>query len=104
DTGLWQSVPVHPGSHYEASFFVKANELESASGPRFIVQDSNDGSILGKSEESMDSTGWREQRISFQTGPSTQMVALRLVSEQPEKLIHGRLWVDDVKLQQRCPR
>jgi hypothetical protein len=96
---LWQPIPVKPSSHYEVTAFVKSQELQSSAGPRFIVQDSAARAILARGEENTGTTGWREERFDFDTTPSTRMVFLRLARDEG-RLIHGRMWVDDVSVLQ----
>ena len=100
--GLSQYVPVEPNSHYEFSVFVKTQEVQTAAGPRFWVQDAYDQSVIfATGREWLGSHSWQEDRIAFTTGPDTHLIALRIVRQPADKLISGRMWVDDVRLFRR---
>lgn len=99
--GIMQYIPVEPSRRYELIAAARAEDIESASGPQLYVQDAYDHAVLGAGEEWRHSTAWHEEKIPFATGAKTRLIALRVVRLRPESSIHGRLWLDDVRLLKR---
>jgi len=77
--GLTQYVPVTPGKHYEFSAWVKAQNIESTSGPQFYINDGFDHHQIALGNEYRGSNVWREEKIDFTAGPQTRMVAIRII-------------------------
>ena len=99
EAGILQFVPVQPAQRYEFSAYIKAEDLETTSGPRFAVNDAYTGaSYLLTEELPRYSNVWRLQRAEFQTGAETRLLLLKLVRVPSDSLIKGRLWIDDVSL------
>ena len=94
--GLLQYIPVAPSTRYTLRAFVKAEDLESASGPRFAIDDAYTKARLGISEETVGSTPWDARSFDFTTGPDTSLVALSVVRDPADRLIRGKFWIDDV--------
>ena len=99
--GLMQYLPVKPDQQYELSSFVKTSEVESASGPRWIIQDAADHHNFAAGTEWHGSNVWHEERIPFTTGPTTRMILVLLARQQQQRGITGKVWIDDVRLFQR---
>jgi len=97
DAGIRQLVPVEPGVSYSLSLAYKAEELEGAHGISFVASDANTGRPLTASDEILGSTPWREISRSFNTGPSTSMIALEL-KRPAGTLIRGKVLIDDVRM------
>lgn len=98
DAGIYQLVPVEPGRHYHVSAWVRAVDLESASGPRLVVEDAYTRAALYTGDAFDGTTGWRHLEGDFTAGPETQLITLRFGREMPEKRIRGRFWLDDVSI------
>jgi hypothetical protein len=98
EIGLAQYVPVEPRTRYRLRSFVRSQELETASGPRFAARDALDGHTLGWSSEIVGTTPWNEWSFEFTTGPETSLIQITLLRDAPEKLIRGKLWIDDVTI------
>lgn len=96
--GLRQYVPVEPNTRYTLRAFVKAQDLESASGPRFAVEDAYTHARLGISDETVGGTPWDQRSFDFTTGPDTSLVVLSVVRDPWNKIIRGKLWIDDVAI------
>jgi hypothetical protein len=96
--GVSQYVLVEPGEDYELSYWAKAAELRSLSGPQFWVQDAYSHAVLGTGQAWIGTNVWREERIGFRTPPGTRLVAIRLVRTRPEQPISGRMWLDDFRV------
>ena len=99
--GLRQLVPVQPDTEYVLSYWGKAQELQTASGPRIFVQDTYTGDVQSKGNEWIGSTPWREESMGFHTGPQTTLVTIVVRREPFDKLVRGRLWLDGMRLTQR---
>ena len=54
-TGLKQFVPVEPGSHYSFTAWIRADSIETASGPRFAFSDTRTHQIVFNSEDALGS-------------------------------------------------
>ncbi len=102
DAGVYQYVPVQPNTAYRLTAFVKAEEINTASGPRLAVEDSSAAQLLGTTDEFRDSSAWRQRALEFSTGPDTRLVAVRVVRRPGNLLIQGTLWLDDVELLPRA--
>jgi len=101
-TGLHQFVAVQPNTNYDLSFYVHSNELETANGPRMLVQDGYTHNILAQGEEWRGTRPWHEEHVSFTTGPETGLVVILIGrTEGDRKLIKGTAWLDDVRLKAR---
>jgi hypothetical protein len=96
-TGLGQYVIVEPNTVYEFSSFVRTDDLYSPSGPQVAFEDASSHARIAATVPLMGSTGWRELRLTFQTGTQTRLMLLRLVREDLGG-IHGTLWIDDMSL------
>ena len=97
DAGLSQVIPVEPNRAYRFSAYVKAEELSSAEGPRFAVDDAGSGRPLLQSSEVLGTTPWKILEGEFQTGPETTAVKLHIVQESPAH-IKGTMWVDGIEI------
>jgi tetratricopeptide (TPR) repeat protein len=99
-----QFVAVEPSARYRLAFFVRTEELKSAS--TLVVQALDTASpqpaLLGASEPAPAGTsGWQESSFEFTTGPRTEAVIVRLVRPGcPEGVcpIFGKIWYDDFDL------
>lgn len=98
DIGLAQSVPVQPNTKYTFRVYVRSEDLESAIGPKFAVNDAYSHAVLGTSQEISGSGPWDERSFSFKTGPQTSMVTVGVVRDPSNTLVRGKLWIDDVSI------
>jgi len=98
DTGLWQLVTVDANSHYRFSGFMQAEEVETASGPRFELADAYTNASVARSDDLLGSTPWRELRADFTTGPNTELLRLSIGRSPASGRIRGKVWIDDLKL------
>jgi hypothetical protein len=65
------------------------------------VLDAYSGNSYVLSEDSLGTTGWREQRANFRTGAETSLLVVRVARAPGDPLIKGKFWIDDVSLTQR---
>jgi tetratricopeptide (TPR) repeat protein len=100
DTGVFQYVPVEPGSTYVASAWVKSEELLSANGPRLAVSDAYTNVEYAHTDETLGTSSWRRVRTEFVAGPETHLVSLRFLRQPGETRINGQFWIDEVHLSQ----
>jgi len=98
EAGISQFIPVKPGTEYEFSAEFKAEELESASGPRFLIADAYTDASYVLTDDVIGTNPWRLQQARFQAGPNTNLVWLKIVRQPAGPLIRGKLWIDDLKL------
>ena len=100
DTGLEQYVIVEPNTMYEFSSFVRTDDLYSPGGPQVAFEDARSHARMAATSPLIDSSGWRELSLTFQTGMQTRLMVLRLVREDLGG-IHGTLWIDDMSLRKK---
>ena len=96
--GISELIPTKPNTEYEFSAQFKAEELESASGPRFAIDDAYTGTSYVLTDDVIGTNPWRQQQARFQTGPNTNLVSLKIVRQPANPLIRGKLWIDDLRL------
>ena len=98
DSGVVQLVPVHANTSYQFSGFMMAQDLETVSPPRFAVHGLRGNKSYVLTDGVTGSTGWQELQGKFTTGPEDDLLLVHIVREPGQRLIRGRVWVDDVKL------
>ena len=98
DAGIFQFVAVKPNSDYEFSGECRAEELETASGPRFSITDAYTNSSYVLTDDVLNTVPWRLQQAQFHTGPNTTLLLLQIVRQPANPLIRGKFWIDDLKL------
>ena len=103
DAGIRQLVPVKPNARYEFSAYFKSEGLEGAGGPRFLVQDQFTAASYFASEELKDADFWKQVSGTFNTGPDTRLLVLRIQRIPAGNAIRGKLWIDGVRLAQVRP-
>ena len=99
DSGMYEYVPVKPNTQYTVSAWAKSEELESANGPCISVSDAYDDKPYALTQETVGTTAWHRLESSFQTGPETELLAIRFTRDPGNTRIHGQFWVDEVSLQ-----
>jgi tetratricopeptide (TPR) repeat protein len=98
ELGIAQFIPVEPNTEYEFSAECKAEDLDTASGPRFSLTDAYAGTSYALTDDALGTTPWREHRVRFRTSPDTSLVLLKIVRQPASALIRGKFWADDLKL------
>jgi tetratricopeptide (TPR) repeat protein len=98
DAGFFQYVPVLPNTQYRFSAYTKAQDIDSASGPRMVIIDAYTGSPYVATDDLLGTTGWRQQLADFKTQPETSMLLVKVTRVPGEPLIKGTFWIDDVSL------
>ena len=101
NAGFFQFVPVHPNTDYRFSAYTKAQDIESASGPRVVIVDAYSSDSYVTTDDSLGTTGWRQQLADFKTGPETSMLLVKVARVPGDSLIKGTFWIDDISLVQR---
>ena len=101
DAGFFQYVPVKANTQYTLSAWTKSQKLETANGPRISVFGGYDGKLYAQTPETVDTTSWHRVETTFQTGPDTEVVVIRLSRDPATTVIKGKLWVDDISLRSR---
>jgi len=98
EAGVHQYAVVQPGARYRVSAFLRADDVQTASGLRLCVIDVAHNDDIAHTEEELGSTAWREFSTSFTAGASTHLVQLRFDRHPIEPRISGRVWIDDVTM------
>jgi len=98
DSGVFQLVPVRANTRYQFSGFMMAEDLETISPPRFSVLGLRGNKPYLLTDGVTSSPGWQELQGEFTTGPEDDLLLVRIVRVPGQRLIRGRIWVDDVKL------
>lgn len=104
---VFQFVPVEPATRYLFTARVRAREITSDSGPRFLLRDAGDARRLhAETSAILGSAEWTELRLEFRTSPATRLLDVRLIRPASRKFdgqIGGTLWVDDVRVEALGP-
>jgi hypothetical protein len=95
---IFQFVPVKPNTSYEFSAQLRTEDIDTASGPRFAIVDAYTNYSYVLTEDTLGTAPWRLHEARFQTGPTTNLLVLKIVRDPAPPLIRGKLWIDDVKL------
>jgi tetratricopeptide (TPR) repeat protein len=98
DAGIRQLIPVEPNTEYAFSAYFKSEGLEGAGGPRFLLEDRFTGANYFASEELKDESFWKQVGGTFDTGPETKLVVLRIQRTPAGDAIRGKLWIGGVRL------
>jgi len=100
DVGFFEYVPVLPNTDYRFSVYTKAEDIESASGPRLEVLDAYSGQPYVLTDDSLGTTAWRQQSADFRTRSDTSLLVVKVSRVPSDPLIKGKFWIDDVSLVQ----
>jgi len=98
DAGVFQFVPVRGDTHYQFTGYMMAEDLETVSPPRFSLLGLRGNQSYVLTEGVTDTTGWQKFEGEFTTGPEDDLLLLRVVRTPSQRLIRGKVWVDDVQL------
>jgi tetratricopeptide (TPR) repeat protein len=104
DAGIWQWVPVTPGTSYIASAWVRSEELQSADGPYLAIYDGYKNIEYAKSESTLGTTPWHRVETTFVAPPEVNLVIVRFSRRTGGSHIQGQFWVDDVQLSEAAGR
>ena len=96
DIGLSQYIPVDANRRYNFTAYARADDISAAQGPQFVISDAFTKNPFLQTEELLGTTGWRQFSGSFQTGPNTSLVSLRIMRAAGAGRITGKLGIDDV--------
>lgn len=97
EAGIYQLVPVMPGTEYQISASVRS-EIEGVDGPRIGVFDASTEKQLLLSDPVTGNTDWHQIGGSFRAPDSTSLVAIRIVRWPSTSQIRARLWFDNMTL------
>ena len=98
DAGISQFIPVKPDTDYDFSAESKTQDIDSASGPRFAIADPYTNSSYVLTDDLLGTNPWHKQHARFHTGPTTNLLLLKVIRQPAAPLIRGQLWIDDVRL------
>jgi hypothetical protein len=98
EAGIAQFIPVKPDTEYEFSAESRTQDIDSASGPRFAIADAYTDSSYVLTDDLLGTNPWHKQHARFRTGPTTNLLFLKVIRQPAAPLIRGKLWIDDVRL------
>jgi hypothetical protein len=98
EAGIAQFIPVKPDTDYEFSAESRTQDIDSASGPRFAITDAYTDSSYVLTDDLLGTNPWHKQHTRFRTGPTTNLLLLKVIRQPAAPLIRGKLWIDDVSL------
>jgi len=101
ELGIFQFVPVKPNTDYEFTAAYRAEELDTASGPRFSISDPYSNTSYVLSDDILGTNPWRQEQAQFHTGPYAKLVLVKIVRQPQDALIRGKLWIDDLKITEK---
>jgi tetratricopeptide (TPR) repeat protein len=98
EAGIAQFIPVKPDTDYEFSAESRTQDIDSASGPRFAIADAYTDFSYVLTDDLLGTNPWHKQHARFHTGPTTNLLFLKVIRQPAAPLIRGKLWIDDVRL------
>ncbi|MGA9209613.1 MAG: carbohydrate binding domain-containing protein [Terriglobales bacterium] len=98
DSGVVQLVPVRGNTTYQFSGFMMAEDLQTISPPRFAIHGVSRNQQYLLTDGVTGAPGWQQLQGEFTTGPQDDLLLVRVVRVPSQRLIRGKIWVDDVKL------
>ena len=98
EAGIAQFIPVKPDTDYEFTAESRTQDIDSASGPRFALADAYTDSSYVLTDDLLGTNPWHKQHARFRTGPTTNLLFLKVIRQPAAPLIRGKLWIDDVRL------
>lgn len=98
DAGVFQFVPVRGNTRYRFSGFMMAEDLETVSPPRFSALGLRGNQPYVLTEGVTGSAGWQQFHSEFTTRPEDDLLLVRVVRRPSQRLIRGKVWVDDISL------
>ena len=100
--GVYQFVPVKPGTRYRFAATTRVEDVTTDSGPRVEIFDAYDMSKLFVSTRNLvGTTDWSQQQLEFTTSPSTRLIIVRVarpLSQKFDNKIAGSFWISHVSL------
>ncbi len=101
---LSQTVAIEPGAQYRLEYFVRTQDLISASTPILSIVDAVDGAALGSSKAVPSGTnGWEKIGLDFTTNPKHDGITIGFnradCSDSQVCPIFGSIWYDDFILE-----
>jgi tetratricopeptide (TPR) repeat protein len=103
DTGIAQYVILDGNTAYRLHAWMRTDEIDSAHGPRFAVDDAATGVPLATTAEALGSSPWTEYTATIAPDPAPRIVVLRVVRDAATH-IRGRAWIDDVSITAISPQ
>jgi len=99
-----QTVAVEPGTQYRLEYYVRTENLVTASTPVLTVTDAVDGTVLATSKALPTGTNdWQQATLDFTTKPSHDGITAGFTrapcNEKDICPIFGSVWYDDFNLQ-----
>lgn len=98
DAGLYQLTPVEPNTRYRFSVQVKAEDVEGINGPQLALNDVINGYSYVLTDPVLGSTPWTEKTSEFTTGRDTTALIFRVLRAPTQRLIRGKILIDDLSL------
>ncbi|HLJ87004.1 MAG TPA: hypothetical protein VKZ53_09275 [Candidatus Angelobacter sp.] len=96
DVGIEQRMAVQPHTDYELSAFVRAEDIESRSGPRLAITNA-EGALLAWTDDSLGTVNWQQESLRVNSG-NARLLYFRVLRQAGDSPIKGRFWIDDLQL------
>lgn len=103
DTGIAQYVILGGNTAFRLHAWMRTEEIDSAYGPQFALDDLTTGARLAMTAEAIGSSPWTEYTATIAPASSPRLAVLRLVRDAATH-IRGRAWIDDVSITAISPR
>jgi len=101
DAGWKQLIPVEPNAEYDFSVWIKSENIISSSGPRVAIVDAYSGANLLLMDDVLDTHPWQELKGTLRVPASAELIAVKIIRSPADTRIHGRVWIDDLRLVKR---
>lgn len=99
--GVWQLVPVRPGTSYHFSAALRTAGITTDKGLSIAISFPGSGQPAVGFEPLTGDHEWLTEKADFTTGPNTRMAAISLNRDPSQKFdnkLAGTIWLDDVSL------
>jgi tetratricopeptide (TPR) repeat protein len=101
--GWREYVPVKSGATYKFTAWIKSEDLTSSSGPRFVLTDSFNDSVLLLTQDILDTHPWQQVEGQVHVPSGTSLVTVTITRSPANTRISGKAWIDDLSIEEVNP-
>ena len=104
--GVWQLVPLRPNRQYRFRAYMKLENVTTDQGIVFCITPvaaPRAEQFVACTENRVGTEPWTLRQLDFRAGPGTSVVlvqAQRGPSQKLDNLVRGKIWIDDVVIEQ----
>lgn len=98
DAGIFQFIPVQPGTIYDFTGYYKSSDMQGAGGPHLTLQDAYSEQVYYESDELKDAGFWKSASGQFTTSADCKLVVLRIRRLPAGSPMREKVWLDDFHL------